>query len=790
VKFFSRLILAGCVSALYGPVDTLAQSAPGLSFTFTQLEPAGDPARPQYPVNRTTSATGINNQNQIVGHDNGFNGVFYSPSGGIVGAFRAPGATFVGPPIVTLFATVTVTSKINDLGTVGGWKKENNSFPPQGFVMSAGGAFAAIAAPNGEFADLVEGVAINNHGDVVGVSTSDGRSWLLSGGTATMVNVPVTGVSSVTNVADNNDLGHRVGRYLWADGLRHGYYQTGPTMADVTNIDHPLAVPGQTYPTGLNNRGEVVGWYSNAVNAAAGSAHGFLWKAGVFTPLDYVGLNPQGFIARDTVANDINDAGWVVGHTLEFTADGYVGGHAWLAIPDSPVVTLTAPSIVVTADPAGAPVSITVSATLGTLTCTADGAPFTSGGTLAVGIHTIVCTSVVSPTQPPGQATAQVAVILAGAVGPQGIAGPTGPTGPAGATGATGATGAEGVPGQTGATGATGPAGANGLNGMDGAVGPTGPIGATGPAGANGPNGMDGAVGPTGPIGATGPAGATGLNGADGAVGPTGPIGATGPAGPIGATGPAGANGLNGTDGAAGPTGPIGATGPAGPIGPTGPAGPTGETGSPGAIGAAGAPGATGANGLNGADGAVGATGPIGATGPAGPTGETGSPGAIGAAGAPGAAGSNGLDGATGPQGPAGPNGPQGSKGDPGSNGINGLNGANGLPGSQGPMGLGLAFEIRRLSSDAEITLPAGNRSVIYLVTTPSSNVTLTLPPASTAVSRLVTITRVDRGRRVIVRPSINEMVDGARAPIVMDDGSDSITLVSDGVEWVAIVKQ
>jgi Collagen triple helix repeat (20 copies) len=739
VKFFSRLILAGCVSALYGPVDTLAQSAPGLSFTFTQLEPAGDPARPQYPVNRTTSATGINNQNQIVGHDNGFNGVFYSPSGGIVGAFRAPGATFVGPPIVTLFATVTVTSKINDLGTVGGWKKENNSFPPQGFVMSAGGAFAAIAAPNGEFADLVEGVAINNHGDVVGVSTSDGRSWLLSGGTATMVNVPVTGVSSVTNVADNNDLGHRVGRYLWADGLRHGYYQTGPTMADVTSIDHPLAVPGQTYPTGLNNRGEVVGWYSNAVNAAAGSAHGFLWKAGVFTPLDYVGLNPQGFIARDTVANDINDAGWVVGHTLEFTADGYVGGHAWLAIPDSPVVTLTAPSIVVTADPAGAPVSITVSATLGTLTCTADGAPFTSGGTLAVGVHTIVCTSVVSPTQPPGQATVQVAVILAGGDGPQGVAGPTGATGPAGATGATGATGAQGVPGQTGATGATGPAGANGLNGTDGTAGLTGPIGATGPAG---------------PTGETGSAGALGASGAPGA---------------------AGANGLNGKDGAVGATGPIGAAGPAGP---------TGETGSAGAVGASGA---AGANGLNGTDGAVGATGPIGATGPAGPSGETGSPGAVGA---PGAAGSNGLDGATGPQGPAGPNGPQGSKGDPGSNGINGLNGANGLPGSQGPMGLGLAFEIRRVSFDAEITLPAGNRSVIYLVTTPPSNVTLTLPPASTAVSRLVTITRVDRGRRVIVRPSIDEMVDGARAPIVMDDRYDSITLVSDGVEWVAIVKQ
>lgn len=201
-------------------------------------------------------------------------------------------------------------------------------------------------------------------------------------------------------------------------------------------------------------------------------------------------------------------------------------------------------------------------------------------------------------------------------------------------------------------------------------------------------------------------------------------------------------------------TGATGAQGPAGPTGATGPAGATGATGAqgiPGPAGPAGATGPAGANGLNGADGAIG---PIGATGPAGPTGDTGAAGAAGAAGAP---------------------------------GVPGLPGANGLPGATG---LGLSFEIRRVLSDALITLPAGNRSVVYLVTTPPSNVTLTLPAASDAVSRFVTIVRVDRGRRVIVRPSNNEMVDGARAPIVMGDKYDSITLVSDGVEWVALIKQ
>jgi hypothetical protein len=210
----------------------------------------------------------------------------------------------------------------------------------------------------------------------------------------------------------------------------------------------------------------------------------------------------------------------------------------------------------------------------------------------------------------------------------------------------------------------------------------------------------------------------------------------TGATGAIGATGPTGGTGATGSTGPAGTTGP---TGPAGPVGPTGATGATGDTG------------------LRGADGATGAVGATGATGSAGPTGATG------------------LTGAT---------------GSPGAQGPAGANGANGAAGAPGPLGLGLSFEIRRTSSDTALTLPEGNRSVVYLVTTAPGNVTLTLPPATTAVSRFVTVTRVDGGRRVTVRPLNNEMIDGARVPLVMGDKFDSITLVSDGAEWVALVKR
>lgn len=104
-----------------------------------------------------------------------------------------------------------------------------------------------------------------------------------------------------------------------------------------------------------------------------------------------------------------------------------------------------------------------------------------------------------------------------------------------------------------------------------------------------------------------------------------------------------------------------------------------------------------------------------------------------------------------------------------------------------GPLGLGLAFEIRRVSADTAIALPADNRSVVYLVTTGSRNITLTLPAPASATSRFITIQRLDNGRKVFIRPSGNAPIDGVRVPVAMEDRFDAVTLVTDGVEWVVI---
>jgi probable HAF family extracellular repeat protein len=72
-------------------------------------------------------------------------------------------------------------------------------------------------------------------------------------------------------------------------------------MATYTRIDAPGAT--LTFPFGINNRGQVVGFYLD-VNQVR---HGFLFANGVFTTIDHP------LASSDTQAHDLNDRGLVVG---------------------------------------------------------------------------------------------------------------------------------------------------------------------------------------------------------------------------------------------------------------------------------------------------------------------------------------------------------------------------------------------------------------------------------------------------------------------------------------------
>jgi probable HAF family extracellular repeat protein len=80
-----------------------------------------------------------------------------------------------------------------------------------------------------------------------------------------------------------------------------------------------LNYPGATFTQalGLNNTGEVVGFYLDS----ASLSHGFVYSGGVFTPVD----DPNGI--GTTVINGVNDSGDIVGFYVDSLGrtDGFLG---------------------------------------------------------------------------------------------------------------------------------------------------------------------------------------------------------------------------------------------------------------------------------------------------------------------------------------------------------------------------------------------------------------------------------------------------------------------------------
>jgi probable HAF family extracellular repeat protein len=220
---------------------------------------------------------------------------------------------------------------------------------------------------------------INDRGDITGeYIRPDGESGFVRDETGRIKTFDVGGARG-TEAVKINDRGQIVGRYsedtpFVDDSARvRGYLRDGD---EVTKIDYPDAV--DTLPTGINDRGHVVGYYVDA----RGATHGFVWRNGRFSRLDaprgtgatpvdindrgeVVGLRRdgagemQGFLlsdgryttfsvpgARTTIPFGINDDGQIVGYTADdanrtgargfLMADGADGAVTPIAFPGAP----------------------------------------------------------------------------------------------------------------------------------------------------------------------------------------------------------------------------------------------------------------------------------------------------------------------------------------------------------------------------------------------------------------------------------------------------------------------
>ena len=242
---------------------------------------------------------------------------------------------------------------LNGDGLVAGWYSPRSSARLRP-ALWRDGAFEAIELPP---PGVGRGLDVNERGDVLfGEADRDdpGRAWRLDAGGGL---APVVGPGSVVLVGahlleDGRVVGGALlegdscfgtgGRcvpFVWSEGSARalptldggsgrvvGVADDGTVYgASSTAEGEPMAVAwrdggapeplghfgdGASWPRAVNGRGDLVGG-----STLAGVPHGFLWSGGDFLFLDTRGR--PGSLARD-----VNEAGWVVGHTGVESTDG------------------------------------------------------------------------------------------------------------------------------------------------------------------------------------------------------------------------------------------------------------------------------------------------------------------------------------------------------------------------------------------------------------------------------------------------------------------------------------
>jgi uncharacterized membrane protein len=238
---------------------------------------------------------------------------------GVITAIDHPDATTI--PATPLAAAGTSTSGINDSGEILGIYEDADRVLHH-FVRDRKGRFNELDDPPGG-ADVDEYLDINNRGEIIGTYNDEQgfntTAFLRSKrGRFTSIEVPD---SEVTYAFKLNDRRQVVGLYLDADaepnpdstfppGLVHGFLWDD---GEYTTID--VRGAAQTFVTGINNRGEMVGSYVDA----DGDFHGFRRdKRGAVTTLpEAPGADPT---MGGTQPLGINDHGQIVG--LAYDARG------------------------------------------------------------------------------------------------------------------------------------------------------------------------------------------------------------------------------------------------------------------------------------------------------------------------------------------------------------------------------------------------------------------------------------------------------------------------------------
>jgi hypothetical protein len=262
----------------------LVWAAPAPSYVFHTIVSPGDPA--------FTQLLGINNSGVIAGY---FGDGSVVPNNGFT--LVVPTNTYT--PENYPGAVQTQVIGINNTGSNDGFYVDAAGVT-HGFTYN--GSFSTVDSPGTAFNQLL---GINDGGLAVGYSSLDStgatlqRSYSTSGGAFTYLDgfLPV-GTANNQAVGLNNG-GLVVGFYFDSMGVAHGYLLNGSSL---TTLDYPGSTATSAF--GINNGGWIVGVYSDG----SGTQHGFVYNGISWYTVDDPNAVPGG-----TTINGINDLGDLVG---------------------------------------------------------------------------------------------------------------------------------------------------------------------------------------------------------------------------------------------------------------------------------------------------------------------------------------------------------------------------------------------------------------------------------------------------------------------------------------------
>ena len=154
-------------------------------------------------------------------------------------------------------------------------------------------------------------------GDIAHGFVYNGSLTTINNSSFVDVTDPNMGSYGGTYVTGINDSGEVVGYYFDANDVPHGFAATPDSSGNYdpnafTDINDPLAVHG-TYASGVNDAGEIVGYYYDANY----DLHGFIYNDGTYLTLD----DPSA--ADGTYPSAVNNSGQVV---------GFIVSKRWLPI--------------------------------------------------------------------------------------------------------------------------------------------------------------------------------------------------------------------------------------------------------------------------------------------------------------------------------------------------------------------------------------------------------------------------------------------------------------------------